>query len=546
VGDWIGPIAADAFDVSETAFDQPGERAARPRRTRDRWWNLATWLLVTMLSTTSALAGLRWHSDVQRDRAAGLTSTASAVASSITSTLRRQADLTDFEQTLIGLNPTITNTRFNEWFDKMGAAQRYPGSRGFGFVKVVPANQLTTFAAQLAADPIPGLPTTSSYTVFPAASRSQYCLLRLASALSVSDQLPPTLDYCAPTLPIFGTSPTAATLAAARDTGKLTLAAPVSLYPGVIFAFLPVYQDDVTPATVTARRQQLIGWVAGTFDGKAIITAAKAGHSNLRVDIIGQIGGKQVTLASSGVTPKGHVASSTATVDPDGTWWVRVSGTPGGQGMSATGQGIVVFGLGFAISLLTFGVMQVLLRSRGRALRLVREQTEQLRQRALHDDLTGLANRSLIMDRLDQMLHRSRRHGTPAAVLFVDLDSFKDVNDTYGHAIGDALLRAVGDRLSAALRDTDTAGRIGGDEFIVLVDGSSLDDGADVVAARLLDVLHAPFTLPELPGVELDVRASVGVAIVDGDDADDALRNADTALYEAKAAGKSRFMMFSG
>jgi diguanylate cyclase (GGDEF)-like protein len=222
-----------------------------------------------------------------------------------------------------------------------------------------------------------------------------------------------------------------------------------------------------------------------------------------------------------------------------------VSGTPFSGGISATGQGLVIVALGLAISLLLFGGIQLLLRSRSRALRLVHERTEQLRHRALHDDLTGLPNRALIMDRIEQMLHRARRQGTAAAVLFIDLDSFKDVNDTYGHAAGDALLRAVALRLSATLRGSDTAGRIGGDEFVVLVEGASLAGGPATVAQRLLDVLSEPFALDQVPGLLLDVRASVGVAVVESGTPDDVLREADIALYKAKAAGKSCFAVFS-
>ena len=102
---------------------------------------------------------------------------------------------------------------------------------------------------------------------------------------------------------------------------------------------------------------------------------------------------------------------------------------------------------------------------------------EHIRHQALHDALTGLPNRALILDRVDSMLARARRQHLPAAALFIDLDGFKDINDTLGHATGDRLLQAVATRLGTVLRDSDTLGRLGGDEFVVLVEGASLDAG---------------------------------------------------------------------
>ena len=110
----------------------------------------------------------------------------------------------------------------------------------------------------------------------------------------------------------------------------------------------------------------------------------------------------------------------------------------------------------------------------------------------MHDALTGLPNRALILDRTEQMLARARRADIQVAALFIDLDGFKDVNDTLGHGVGDQLLQAVADRLSVTMRESDSIGRLGGDEFVVLVDGSTMDAGPELVAERLLDVLREP------------------------------------------------------
>jgi diguanylate cyclase (GGDEF)-like protein len=187
--------------------------------------------------------------------------------------------------------------------------------------------------------------------------------------------------------------------------------------------------------------------------------------------------------------------------------------------------------------------MFVLGTGQARALRLVHEQTGELRHQALHDALTGLPNRALIMDRIDQLLARSLRQGTSGAAMFVDLDEFKNVNDTLGHGMGDRLLVAVSDRLQSILRDPDTIGRMGGDEFVVLIDGASLNSAPGFVAERLLDVMRQPFVL-DGAAMPLIINASIGIAIGDRSNPEDLLRDADVALYQAKAAGKNRYEIF--
>ena len=120
---------------------------------------------------------------------------------------------------------------------------------------------------------------------------------------------------------------------------------------------------------------------------------------------------------------------------------------------------------------------------------------EELAFMATHDALTGLPNRTLILDRVEQMLVRARRSQTPVAALFVDLDNFKGINDTLGHGVGDQLLRAVAARLAGVVRDIDALGRLGGDEFVVVAEGMSLAAGPELIAERLLEALKQPFVL---------------------------------------------------
>lgn len=180
----------------------------------------------------------------------------------------------------------------------------------------------------------------------------------------------------------------------------------------------------------------------------------------------------------------------------------------------------------------------------------VRDMTERkeaedlLAHQALHDPLTGLPNRTLILDRADQMMVRSRREFRPTAALYVDLDNFKDINDTLGHDAGDKVLQGVANRFSAILRAGDTVGRLGGDEFVVLAEGISLAAGPELVAERLLSVLREPFAIEGYEGTSLTLSASVGIAVGDRESAEDLLRDADIALYRAKALGKDRYASF--
>ncbi len=164
----------------------------------------------------------------------------------------------------------------------------------------------------------------------------------------------------------------------------------------------------------------------------------------------------------------------------------------------------------------------------------------QLKYLAFYDPLTDLPNRALLYDRLGQALAHGRRGREPFALLMLDLDGFKAVNDVHGHETGDALLRAVGQRLQGCVRETDTVARIGGDEFVVLLSGLGDRDSAAAVAGKMLAALDAPFLLGAR---ECRVGASIGicVSVEDGDDIEALLGRADAAMYESKANGKNRF-----
>jgi len=173
-----------------------------------------------------------------------------------------------------------------------------------------------------------------------------------------------------------------------------------------------------------------------------------------------------------------------------------------------------------------------------------REAEELITQLAYHDSLTGLPNRMLFSDRLKVALAQCRRHKDRLAVMMLDLDHFKSVNDTLGHAIGDKLLQAVGERLLQALRESDTVCRLGGDEFLLLLGEMSKPECAEKVADRVMQTIREPFLLEEHL---LRITTSIGIAIYpdDGQDEDALVRRADLAMYSAKERGRDNYQRYS-
>ena len=171
-----------------------------------------------------------------------------------------------------------------------------------------------------------------------------------------------------------------------------------------------------------------------------------------------------------------------------------------------------------------------------------RQMEEELRTQAFHDSLTGLANRALFRDRVGHALESRGRTGVDPAVLFIDLDEFKYINDTLGHDAGDRLLKAVAERLLLAVRPGDTVARLGGDEFAVLIESGDSEADAPGVAERLLEMVPRPL---EVAGRTLQISCSVGIARADDrSDTSSLLRHADMAMYEAKERGKGRWALY--
>lgn len=184
------------------------------------------------------------------------------------------------------------------------------------------------------------------------------------------------------------------------------------------------------------------------------------------------------------------------------------------------------------------------LRQRVKRVLDARQSEERVKQLAYNDALTGLPNRIAFSDRLQQDIAYARRNGNQLAVMFIDIDHFKDVNDNLGHAAGDELLKVMAERVTSCVRSEDTLARLGGDEFVVVLSSVHGPKGADIAAQNILKALSTPF---EIADKEIYVGASIGISIFpdDGDDREALLKNADTAMYRAKALGRNNYQFYT-
>jgi diguanylate cyclase (GGDEF)-like protein len=495
------------------------------------WVVLATLLVVGGMAGSLVTASSIARGDGAKSRQTFISSS-DDIASTLQLGIQHEQDLIVSASGFIAGDPSASNAQFVNWASSVNALGRYPEVTGIGHSVIVPAANLPAFAAQAAAHPIGPLAANGGFRVVPPGNRSYYCLSTAQVYRSLQSAFPAGTDFCA-------TGPVGHASLASRDSGKGAYL-PIQAPTGTLLSILtPVYQGGKVPATQGERLSAFLGWVGMGVMPKVIIDRSLRGHPHTAVTLRYHANSWNAVFRA-GKAPRG---SQSATVNLDNGWTVTVFGAVDSSAILTNNDALALLAADILVSLLLGLLLVVLGTGRARARRVIGEQTGELRHQALHDDLTGLPNRALIMDRIEQLLARSRRHGTIGAALYVDLDEFKSINDSMGHQAGDRLLVAVAARLQSTLRDADTIGRMGGDEFVVLIDGASLDGDPEFVAHRVLKVLREPFDL-EGATRPLTVNASIGIAIGDRLNPGDLLRDADVALYQAKAAGKNRYEIF--
>ncbi|MBF6557650.1 MAG: EAL domain-containing protein [Acidimicrobiales bacterium] len=494
------------------------------------------WLLAAIglvgIGTIGSVLGARAiaRTDGQRSRQAFVTSSMD-IASTLKLAIQHEQDLVTPAGAFAVRNPNATQADFLQWTNSVRAFQRYPEVIGIAELAMVPASQLSAFAARAVVDPTGPLAADGTFQVTPAGNRPYYCLAT-ATVSRTTSTTPAGLDFCDTEL--------GAPLLRARDSGEDAYVPYGTGKNAELVWGTPVYRDGFVPGTIQARRDAFIGWTGTSTVPNVILATALAHHPSTAV-AFGYHSSSSAVTFKAGSAPAG---AQFTTIDLNNGWHVQVFGAMTGGGVFANPNSLILLVGGIVVSLSLGVQLYVLGTSRSRALQLVRERTNELHHQAFHDSLTGLPNRALILDRAGQMLARSRRDRSPVAAFFIDLDDFKDINDTLGHKAGDQLLVGVGTRLDSALRQGDTVGRLGGDEFVVLAGGASLKAGGEVLAGRILDVLSGPFEISD-SDVPLAVTASIGIAEGDRATPGELLRDADIALYQAKAAGKHCAVLFS-
>jgi diguanylate cyclase (GGDEF)-like protein len=412
--------------------------------------------------------------------------------------VQRETDLLRAAGAFMQVNPNAPPSLFERWTADVGVLTHYP--------------EIVTLSA-----------------IYPAASSSGCPLVTMVGLGWTKGQLSAgSRDVCQRLKALEG-SAASGTLS---DFGY-SLSPGVSLYGESV----PVYRTATLPPTVARRRQELLGWVAITVYPQVLLRRTLARFPDMRM----QLRTTSVDRLAFGNGPRPGDDSFRASLG-NGTVEV-ISGAVQGGSILDDGTATLVLLCGSSLALLLALALALLGTSRERAILLAAQKTSEVDHLGLHDGLTDLPNRTLVMDRITHALARATRSALAVSVLFIDVDEFKVINDTFGHGPGDEVLRTIASRLQSVLRDSDTVGRLGGDEFVVLLEPEDAPPSPEFVAERILEVLSQPIDIDS--GQVVRLSASIGVAVAQHVSADELLRDADLALYAAKEAGKNRYIVFA-
>ncbi|UCV09944.1 CHASE domain-containing protein [Dechloromonas denitrificans] len=467
---------------------------------------------------------------------------------------RIEQRITAYEQMLRGVQSLLATTdlknrqAIHDYVETLQLDANFSGIQVVGVIERLPSDQK---AAHIAAMHRIGL---ADYTIHPEGDRETYAPVIQREPEIRSRHAPLGLDPWAD--PVRRQA-----MEKACDSGMPAITGKVQLAvdnegdpkPGFIM-YLPVFAQGQPRDSVAQRRASLIGWVYASFlmqdfmaslYGNEVDGLAFAIYDDAIPNAATLMYANDIPPSAPPLLIRGGLSTKEYMVVAGHTWTLTLATQDEFEARFGRNISFVIavtgIGLSLAMALLTW----FMINGRARALRLAAGMTEELRHMAQHDPLTGLPNRTLFSDRVQHELAHAKRQAGHFALVFLDLDHFKPINDNYGHAIGDILLQQVAKRLQRALRASDTVGRIGGDEFVLLLAEVSGADAALALAEKIRHEIARPYSIN---GQDLTISCSLGVALYpnDGDDEISLTKSADEAMYQAKDSGRNSVCLALG
>jgi diguanylate cyclase (GGDEF)-like protein len=461
-------------------------------------------------------------------------------------TQRLQFRMQAYEQVLRGgaglfaASGYVTREEFYEYYEALHLGRNYPGIQGIGYAVYLLPEEREAHIAEMQAQGFP------KYAIYPEGEREHYSAIVYLEPFSGRNLRAFGYD-------MFSHPVRREAMARARDTGEITVSGKVTLVQEIgqdvqagFLMYLPIYRHGTLNRTVEERRANLLGWVYAPFRMRDLMAGFNAGqYVGLDLAIYD---GRETTDAAllyegrRAVFPdaEGALYVKREVVQIRNREWTVVAVAPPSFGQEADNdRATIMLKAGVAVSLLLTLLTWLLVDERARAWRAA----DYAYRLALYDPLTQLPNRKLFNDRLQHALAQAKRGQGRLAVMFIDLDKFKPVNDNFGHEIGDLLLQQVAERLAGCVRESDTVARVGGDEFVVLLTGGETESGEGMVAEKIRLALSSPF---HVASYELRVACSIGIAIYPdhGNEEKQLLRHADTAMYHAKQEGRNQVRFY--
>lgn len=458
---------------------------------------------------------------------------------------RIEQRLHGYEQLLRGVQSLYAITSFHnrkalrDYVESLQLDANFAGIQAIGLVEWVPQKHLDSHLSSMRKAGF------TDYVVQPEGRREAYAPIIQREPYIGLNRAPVGVDvFVSPVRKLVAEK--------SRDSGMPVISGKVQLLinkanpkasPGFLM-YLPVYVNGLDHSAIATRRENLIGWVYASFNMDEFMASLYGRQApGLALSIFDGTDTDSPNLLyqfahGSAPSTKPTVSAIEYLVVAGHNWTLSLSSQVEFEERYGRGAATQTAQAGLVLSILLTMLVWITINSRTQALRLAEAMTEKLRHAAQHDALTGLPNRALFADRLDQEIARSKRQESNFALIFMDLDNFKPINDNFGHAVGDQVLQIIAKRLLNCIRAEDTVGRVGGDEFVMLLAGLSTTESILNLTEKIREAVRMPFTIDEH---EFIIACSIGVALFPhaGIDAISLTKSADEAMYRAKSDGRN-------